>query len=299
MFVHRFLALLATALALTMTSAHVLEMGPKLAYSPELYAQVNGTLYRYFAIVGGGYTVAAVLLVASLAARTRGHVSAGWTVGAAILVAAAFASWLLLVEPVNLRIAKAGPAAAEAWVALRPRWEYGHLVGFVLWLLGFGALVVGTLVEIPSASSVHVETSRVVHAPPEQLVDLYLDYAHWPALFPATIRDVRWVRTDGATTEVEVDHATAGTVPNAITRTAEREIRLDERKPRYIARFLNRFEPVPEGTRYTVIADVVPRGALRALAWAARPFVRARIQKLVLEPMRVRAEQAAARPATA
>ena len=49
----QFITLVLAALGLTMTSAHVLEMPQKLAYSPELYAAVNTTLYRYFAIVGG------------------------------------------------------------------------------------------------------------------------------------------------------------------------------------------------------------------------------------------------------
>jgi hypothetical protein len=48
----RFVTLLLTALALTMTSAHVLEMH----YEAELYSAVNTTLYRYFAVVGGVYT---------------------------------------------------------------------------------------------------------------------------------------------------------------------------------------------------------------------------------------------------
>ena len=48
----RFLTLVLAALALTMTSAHVLELPQKMAYPPDLYAAVNTTLYRYFATVG-------------------------------------------------------------------------------------------------------------------------------------------------------------------------------------------------------------------------------------------------------
>jgi len=291
MLVHRFVALVATALALTMTSAHVLEMAPKLAYSYELYTAVNGTLYRYFAIVGGIYTIVSLIAVVTLAWRARRQRSAHWTLFAALAIVASFATWLVLVVPVNQRIAEAGPAAVEAWVALRPRWEYGHLIGFVLTLIGFCALVVAALVEIPRPHGIHAEVSRVVHAPPERLMALYMDYTAWPQLFPATIRGVRWVRTDGPAITVEVDHASAGTVPNVITPTSEREIQLDERKPSYQARFINRFEPVPGGTRYTVVADIAPRGRLRALAWLARPFVRSRIRRFVVEPMRERAEQ--------
>ena len=43
------------ALSLTMTSAHVLELPQKMQYDAHMYAAVNTTLYRYFAIVGGFY----------------------------------------------------------------------------------------------------------------------------------------------------------------------------------------------------------------------------------------------------
>jgi hypothetical protein len=157
MLVHRFIALVVTALALTMTSAHVLEMAPKLAYSLDLYTVVNGTLYRYFAIVGGLYTVGSVIAVATLAWRVRRRSSSRWTVVAALFITGSFVSWLVLVQPVNMQIADAGPHAATVWGALRSRWEYGHLVGFILSLFGFCALVIATLVEV----------SRVGHARPE------------------------------------------------------------------------------------------------------------------------------------
>lgn len=67
----RFVTLLLAALALTMTSAHVLEMPQKMQYGAELYAAVNTTLYRYFAEVGGVYTVGAILSAGVLAFLVR------------------------------------------------------------------------------------------------------------------------------------------------------------------------------------------------------------------------------------
>jgi hypothetical protein len=55
------IALVLAALSLTMTSAHVLELPQKMRLAPAFYAAVNGTLYRWFAIVGGIYTAAAIL----------------------------------------------------------------------------------------------------------------------------------------------------------------------------------------------------------------------------------------------
>ncbi len=147
--VHRSIAIIATALALTMTSAHVLEMPRKLTLAPELYAAINSSLYRYFAIVGGIYTIGAILAVGSLAWRVRGQRSARWTLIAATAVAASFVSWLVLVLPVNREVAHAGSAVVDTWTALRSRWEYGHAVGFGLMLAGLCTLVVGTVAEIP------------------------------------------------------------------------------------------------------------------------------------------------------
>jgi hypothetical protein len=128
-----------------MTSAHVLEMPQKLSYDLEMYTRVNGTLYRYFAIVGGAYEILAIIVTATLAWRVRHERSGRWTAVAATLLALAFVSWLVLVEPVNLAVAH-----GASWEGLRARWELGHLVGFVLALAGFSALAIGMIRDLPS-----------------------------------------------------------------------------------------------------------------------------------------------------
>ena len=152
----RFATLVLSALALTMTSAHVLELPQKLTYGSELYAAVNTTMYRYFALVGGTYTVASILAAAGLAFLLRGRGAAfRWTLAGALALGLAFTSWLALVAPVNGRIAAAlrsAPSTVPAlWQALCDRWEFGHATGFVLQLLGFCALVASLLVETPVA----------------------------------------------------------------------------------------------------------------------------------------------------
>jgi len=123
---------------------------------------------------------------------------------------------------------------------------------------------------------------------------MYLDYGHWSQLFPATIRGTRLIRENDTTKAIEVDHATAGRVLNLLTVVAPGEIRLEEFKRHYDARFTNRFEADANGTRYTVEADVQLKGALRLLTPIARPFVRRRIAKFVLRPMKTMAEAHAA-----
>jgi hypothetical protein len=284
--IHRFIALVVTALSLTMTTAHVLEMPRKLSYGIDLYTAVNSTMYLYFAIFGAIFEIGAIVAVGSLAWRARHQPSARWTFAAAIAVTLALVSWLVLVQPVNSAIAH-----GASWSDLRLRWEVGHLVGFVFSLSGFVALVVAVVREIPVADhTIHVETSRVIHAPAERCVALYLDIDGWSRLFPATIRKTRNIVRNGATTTLDVDHATAGVVPNIVTVASPHEIVLDEVKPHYRARFVNRFEPDPAGCRYVVAADVVLRGALRALDWLAPPIMRSRIQRFVLAPVQRAAE---------
>jgi hypothetical protein len=139
--------------------------------------------------------------------------------------------------------------------------------------------------RMPRASA-----SMIIHAPPSRLMRLYRDYTQWARLFPATIRGVRLIRSDGVRTEVEVDHR-EGLVPNVMTEVAPNQIDLWESKRRYDATFKNRFDPVPEGTRYTISADVHLKGAARLLAPVAGPIIRRRMVEYVLAPMRRMAER--------
>lgn len=154
--VWRFVTLLLAALALTMESAHVLELPQKMHYGAQLYSAVNGSLYRYFAFVGGTYevgSIAAALVLVFLVRKRRP--SFGWTLAGALCLALAFAIWLAVVAPVNSEVAELFRASPEslpaAWIRLRPRWEYGHAAGFAAQLAGVGSLLVSVLVETPRA----------------------------------------------------------------------------------------------------------------------------------------------------
>ena len=141
--------------------------------------------------------------------------------------------------------------------------------------------------------SVHAVASQVINAAPERVMAIYRDYGHWAELFPATIRGTRLIRENDTTQAIEVDHTRAGRVLNLMTVVAPGEIRLEEFKRHYDARFTNRFEPDARGMRFTVIADVQLKGILRLLSLIAPPFVRRRIAKFVLRPMKARAEAGA------
>jgi hypothetical protein len=148
----RFVTLLLAALALSLTSAHVLEMPQKLAYPPELYAAVNTTLYRYFAIVGGVYSIGAILAAGGLVLVLRGRPQARrWAAAGTLFLLLWLASWLAIVVPVNAEVATALADAPERvpaiWIEHRVRWEWGHALGFAFKLLAFCALVISVLVD--------------------------------------------------------------------------------------------------------------------------------------------------------
>ena len=148
----RFLAITLTALALTMKSAHVLELPQKMQYDQHLYSAVNTSMYKYFATVGGFYSMGSIVASGVLTYLIRKRKPAsGWSLSGILLLVLWFISWLTLVAPVNNQIAAALESAPETvpglWMQLRERWEYGHAVGFALQLVGFCALVISVLVE--------------------------------------------------------------------------------------------------------------------------------------------------------
>jgi hypothetical protein len=75
-------------------------------------------------------------------------VDADWRL---LSAAGVFGIWLVVVVPVNSQVAAAFRSAPESipsvWMRLRNRWEYGHVVGFIVQLVGFCALVLSVLVE--------------------------------------------------------------------------------------------------------------------------------------------------------
>jgi hypothetical protein len=152
--VWRFITLLLAALALTMEFAHVLELPQKMRYDAQMYSVVNTTLYRYFAIIGGVYQVGSIVAAAGLVFLVRQRwPSFRWTLAGALCLLLAFGIWLTVVAPVNGEVSaalQAAPASVPAvWMRRRRRWEYGHAAGFIVQLVGLGALVLSVLVETP------------------------------------------------------------------------------------------------------------------------------------------------------
>jgi hypothetical protein len=147
----QFAVLLLAALTLTMEAAHVLELPQKMSYEPTLYAAVNSTLYRYFAIVGGMLTILTLIAGAALVIAVRKQPGFRWTLAGVAAYYLAFGIWLAVVEPVNRTAAAAAardPASLpQLWTTLRTRWEYGHAAGFIVELIGLALLLWSVLLR--------------------------------------------------------------------------------------------------------------------------------------------------------
>jgi hypothetical protein len=137
-----------------------------------------------------------------------------------------------------------------------------------------------------------VEVSSVVKAPSTTVLNVYADYERWPHLFP-TITAVRLVGREGPKLVLEVDHV-EGKVSNELMVRPPDQLELWEKKRRYNARFLNRFETVPHGTRFTVHGEIHLKGWTRLLQPFLQGYVRRQMRQLQLQPVKAEAEARAA-----
>ena len=124
----------------------MLELPQKMQYDAQFYSAVNTTMYHHFAVVGGVFQVGSIVAAFVLAFLVRKRrPSFGWTLAGALCLLLAFGIWLAVVAPVNSEVAEAMQSAPESvptvWMRLRTRWEYGHVAGFVVQLVGLCALV--------------------------------------------------------------------------------------------------------------------------------------------------------------
>jgi hypothetical protein len=143
-------SVIVAALSLGPSFAHVLEAVPRLTvWPPELWrdATVFNAQFEYFAIVGAPLDVGVVIILAILTYLASGERRTFRLVlAAALLYAAALATWLLWVAPVNAVLAtwEPGPIASD-FATVRDRWETGHMAVAAFKFIGFIALTSGLL----------------------------------------------------------------------------------------------------------------------------------------------------------
>ena len=145
----QFTSLLLTALTLSLTFSHLLEMPRKLKYGPELYMAVQHTLYLYFAWVGAFAEVGAACALLWLLFLVGKQSSAyPLTLIAFVSVTLGLALWFLLVSPANHQMAAWSVLPLPAnWTVVRRQWEVGHAISAVLDLLGFACLAASVTIS--------------------------------------------------------------------------------------------------------------------------------------------------------
>lgn len=150
----RFVTFMLASLGMTFGAAHTLELIPKMNYAPELYAEVTSTLYKYYGTIGGPIQVSSILasvILSFLSRRSRGF----WlTVAGTFCLIVSLGLWFVLVQPVNVEwanVLQTGPRSAvvQSYLKLRERWEYGHVVAFIVWFFGVTLLTLSIIADTP------------------------------------------------------------------------------------------------------------------------------------------------------
>jgi hypothetical protein len=160
----RFVTIMATAIAMSSSVAHLMELPSKMQYEPSLYVRLHRTLYPNFGRIAGSAEAVAVITTAALAGwtrRKRPH-AFPFTAAAAGCLAAAHGIFWTVVNPVNIEMVKWPlDAIPPDWMTARDRWEYGHAVRAGLMTTALAALIASLLAETgDSARPRHGPESR-------------------------------------------------------------------------------------------------------------------------------------------
>lgn len=145
----RFVSIYLTAITLSLTFCHLLEMPRKMQYGEALYMAVQHSLYLYFAWIGAFAEVSAVLFLVVLSFLVwKRKLASFLTLLATVCVGAGLAVWFAVVSPANAQMAQWSSVPLPTnWSDVRRQWELGHAASAVLDLIGFGSLVASAIFE--------------------------------------------------------------------------------------------------------------------------------------------------------
>src|SRR4030095_5693526 len=99
----------------------------KLDYDPATWTQLQHSLYRYFAVIGGPLEVATVIAAAVFAVRTRGLRGGRLAAVGAACCVLALGWWFAVVNTANAEVGRwAVDAVPSDWRRWRGQWGLGH-----------------------------------------------------------------------------------------------------------------------------------------------------------------------------
>jgi hypothetical protein len=143
----RFSSTMSTAIALSASFAHLMELPSKMRYEPSLYVRLHRTLYPNFGRIAGPTESLAVLTTGGLAWLLGKRRSRAFqlTAAAAGCLAAAHAVFWALVAPVNKEM-MSWPLdeIPSDWAGWRDQWEFSHAARALLTTGAMGLLIAST-----------------------------------------------------------------------------------------------------------------------------------------------------------
>lgn len=139
----RWIGLLATAVPLGATVAHLMELPNKFSLDGPLWLAVQQNLYSGWGPFIAPFDIVAITTSWALAYSVRARRTAfALTLTAAFCLSAMFAVFFLFNAPVNAAFAGWTAATLPAdWPDYRRQWELGHAIAFVLALTAFCMLL--------------------------------------------------------------------------------------------------------------------------------------------------------------
>jgi amino acid transporter len=154
----QFLAIIATALYLVPTGAHLFELPHKMALSPADYMTVQ-QIYAGWQLFGVAVGVALVAALANAIRVRTDRRALAWSLGAFLALAATQGAFWAFTYPVNIAT-QFWTVFPEQFEAARRQWEYSHAASAVLTFAALIAIVFSSL-EWPAA--IHGQAHDPLH----------------------------------------------------------------------------------------------------------------------------------------
>lgn len=144
----RTLAIVFAALAMGMHLAHALELFPKLHWPPDLYIAVQSSLYTVFGAIGPVLEIGALIFVSLLVRRfwSKPSMRTPPLISATSIVLTLLV-WVFVVLPANIHLSSwaLSHVTPSDWERWRDQWQFGQTFIFVLHVVGFASLTVGSV----------------------------------------------------------------------------------------------------------------------------------------------------------
>ena len=148
----RLMGVLAAAVVLGLTLAHVLQAPGSRGLDGPAWLQVQHTFYGGFAVAGAAAEIAGLVATAAAAVvlRHRARTALAHAVAAACLLGTLLAYWFGN-RPVNAKVAHWTAATLPAsWPAYRDTWQTAHAVSFALAAVATVVLLAATVWAAPA-----------------------------------------------------------------------------------------------------------------------------------------------------